>query len=69
MIDFIFGLYYDHNIQKVPPIKNDLLLTSASELAERIRYFISLFLYIELLNIIYLVYVGGHLNKVKYYKM
>ncbi|XP_033184493.1 fatty-acid amide hydrolase 2 isoform X1 [Bombus vancouverensis nearcticus] len=37
MIDFIFGLYYDHNIQKVPPIKNDLLLTSASELAERIR--------------------------------
>ncbi|XP_017752741.1 PREDICTED: fatty-acid amide hydrolase 2-like [Eufriesea mexicana] len=37
LIDFIFGLYYNHKKQKVPPIKNNLLLMSASELAEKIR--------------------------------
>lgn len=36
-IDLVFGLYYNNNVQKVPPVKNDLLLMSASELAERIR--------------------------------
>ncbi|KAK9295004.1 hypothetical protein QLX08_010540 [Tetragonisca angustula] len=37
LVDFIFGLYYDSKIQKVPPVKNNLLLMSASELAEKIR--------------------------------
>lgn len=37
LIDLIFGLYYKNDIQKVPPIKNNLILMSASELAEKIR--------------------------------
>ncbi|XP_043524701.1 fatty-acid amide hydrolase 2-A-like isoform X2 [Frieseomelitta varia] len=37
LVDFIFGLYYDSKIQKVPPVKNNLLLMSASELAGKIR--------------------------------
>ncbi|PBC26567.1 Fatty-acid amide hydrolase [Apis cerana cerana] len=37
LIDLIFGLYYKNDIQKVPPIKNNLILLSASELAEKIR--------------------------------
>lgn len=41
LIDLIFGLYYKNDIQKVPPIKNNLVLMSASELAEKIRYLIN----------------------------
>lgn len=41
LIDLIFGLYYKNDIQKVPPIKNNLILLSASELAEKIRYIIN----------------------------
>ncbi|XP_003704919.2 fatty-acid amide hydrolase 2 [Megachile rotundata] len=37
LIDLVFGLYYNNKSQKVPPIKNDLLLMSASQLAEKIR--------------------------------
>ncbi|XP_076751639.1 fatty-acid amide hydrolase 2 [Xylocopa sonorina] len=37
MIDIIFGLFYNYNVEKLPPIKNNLLLMSASELAEKIR--------------------------------
>lgn len=39
LVDFFFGLYYDQDVKKVPPIRNNLLLMSASELAEKIRYF------------------------------
>ncbi|XP_029038887.1 fatty-acid amide hydrolase 2-like [Osmia bicornis bicornis] len=37
LIDFVFGFYYNNKSKKVPPIKDDLLLMSASELAEKIR--------------------------------
>lgn len=37
LVDFFFGLYYDQDVKKVPPIRNNLLLMSASELAEKIR--------------------------------
>ncbi|XP_017790009.1 PREDICTED: fatty-acid amide hydrolase 2-like isoform X2 [Habropoda laboriosa] len=37
LVDFIYGLFYRYSLQKVPPIKNRLLITSASELAEEIR--------------------------------
>ncbi|XP_053971085.1 fatty-acid amide hydrolase 2-like [Hylaeus volcanicus] len=37
LVDLLFGFYYDHSAKKVPPIKNDLLLMSASELANQIR--------------------------------
>ncbi|CAL7951028.1 unnamed protein product [Xylocopa violacea] len=37
LVDVIFGLYYNYKVQKLPPIKNNLLLMSASELAEKIR--------------------------------
>ncbi|XP_014220085.1 fatty-acid amide hydrolase 2-A-like [Trichogramma pretiosum] len=36
-VDFIFGLYYDSKVQKVPPVKNELLLESAISLAKKIR--------------------------------
>ncbi|CAK9821482.1 Fatty-acid amide hydrolase 2 [Anthophora retusa] len=37
LIDLIYGLLYRCSSQKVPPIKNNLLLMSASELAKEIR--------------------------------
>lgn len=37
LVHLIFGLYYDATCKKVPPIKNDILLMSASELANKIR--------------------------------
>ncbi|XP_063990511.1 fatty-acid amide hydrolase 2 [Diachasmimorpha longicaudata] len=37
VIDFVFGLYYNGKEEKVPPIKNPILLESAVTLAERIR--------------------------------
>ncbi|XP_011634730.1 fatty-acid amide hydrolase 2, partial [Pogonomyrmex barbatus] len=37
IIDFVFGIYYDKKVKKVPPIKNKLLLESAVSLAEKIR--------------------------------
>ncbi|XP_012268301.2 fatty-acid amide hydrolase 2-like [Athalia rosae] len=37
VIDFCFKLYYQNKIQKVPPIKNDLLQDSAVTLAKKIR--------------------------------
>lgn len=37
VVDFIFGLYYDNKAKKVPPVKNPLLLQSATALAEKIR--------------------------------
>ncbi|XP_076655334.1 fatty-acid amide hydrolase 2 [Halictus rubicundus] len=37
IVDILFGFYYDSKAQKVPPVNNDLLLLSASELAHKIR--------------------------------
>lgn len=37
LVDLFFGLYYEHSSKKVPPIKNHLLLMSASQLAHNIR--------------------------------
>nr|XP_033337006.1 fatty-acid amide hydrolase 2-like [Megalopta genalis] len=37
LVDILFGFYYDSKAQKVPPVKNDLLLLSATELADKIR--------------------------------
>ncbi|XP_011305205.1 fatty-acid amide hydrolase 2 isoform X2 [Fopius arisanus] len=37
IIDFVFGLYYNGKEEKVPPIKNTILLESAIMLAEKIR--------------------------------
>ncbi|XP_078037813.1 fatty-acid amide hydrolase 2 [Augochlora pura] len=37
LVDILFGFYYDNKSRKVPPVKNDLLLLSATELADRIR--------------------------------
>lgn len=37
MVDFLFGLYYNRMVQKVPPIRDELLLCSAVELAEKIK--------------------------------
>ena len=37
-INFVFGLYYDSKRQKVPPVKNKLLLESTTSLARKIRY-------------------------------
>lgn len=37
VVDFLFGLYYDSKAQKVPPIKNDLVLESTKTLAKKIR--------------------------------
>ncbi|XP_076664700.1 fatty-acid amide hydrolase 2 isoform X1 [Andrena cerasifolii] len=36
-VDLLFGFYYNGRAKKIPSIKNDLLLMSASELAEKIR--------------------------------
>ncbi|XP_026669099.1 LOW QUALITY PROTEIN: fatty-acid amide hydrolase 2-like [Ceratina calcarata] len=36
LVHLVFGLYYDFNVKKVPPVKNDIVLMSASELAEKI---------------------------------
>ncbi|XP_032663090.1 fatty-acid amide hydrolase 2 [Odontomachus brunneus] len=36
-VDFVFGIYYDKKIKKVPPVKNPLLLESSVSLAEKIR--------------------------------
>ncbi|XP_012224178.1 fatty-acid amide hydrolase 2 [Linepithema humile] len=36
-VDFVFGLYYNQQAKKVPPVKNNLLLESAVSLAEKIR--------------------------------
>lgn len=38
IVDFIFGLYYDSKVQKVPPVKNKLVLESTVNLAQKIRY-------------------------------
>ncbi|XP_058799780.1 fatty-acid amide hydrolase 2 isoform X2 [Phymastichus coffea] len=37
IIDFLFGLYYDTKAQKVPPVKNKLLLESTISIAKKIR--------------------------------
>lgn len=37
IIDFGFGLYYDSKAQKVPPVKNQLVLESTTVLAKKIR--------------------------------
>lgn len=37
LVDILFGFYYDSKAEKVPPVNNDLLLLSASELAHKIR--------------------------------
>lgn len=53
LVDLLFGFYYNGRTKKIPSIKNDLLLMSASELAERIRYlllFIFLYPYFIILS-------------------
>ncbi|KZC11579.1 Fatty-acid amide hydrolase 2, partial [Dufourea novaeangliae] len=37
LVDLFFGLYYDSKARKVPSVKNDLLLMSATQLADKIR--------------------------------
>lgn len=37
IIDFVFGLYYDGKEKKIPPVKNQIILESAVDLAEKIR--------------------------------
>ncbi|XP_011498813.1 PREDICTED: fatty-acid amide hydrolase 2-like [Ceratosolen solmsi marchali] len=37
LVEFFFGLYYDKRIQKVPPVKNNLLLQSTIQIARNIR--------------------------------
>lgn len=37
VIDVVFGFLYDKKAKRVPPVKNELLLKSASELATKIR--------------------------------
>lgn len=37
LVDIFFGFYYNGKAQRVPPVNNDLLLLSASELAHKIR--------------------------------
>ncbi|XP_031786537.1 fatty-acid amide hydrolase 2 isoform X2 [Nasonia vitripennis] len=37
IIEFIFSLYYDTKVQRVPPVSNKLLLDSTLELAKKIR--------------------------------
>ncbi|XP_043470659.1 fatty-acid amide hydrolase 2 [Leptopilina heterotoma] len=37
IVDFCFGLYYDSKVQRVPPVKNKLLLESGCSLAKKIR--------------------------------
>ncbi|KAL0129364.1 hypothetical protein PUN28_004218 [Cardiocondyla obscurior] len=37
IVDFVFGMYYDSKAEKVPPVKDELLLESAISLAEKIR--------------------------------
>ncbi|XP_031833199.1 fatty-acid amide hydrolase 2 [Nomia melanderi] len=36
-VDILFGFFYDGKVRRVPPVKNNLLLMSASELAHKIR--------------------------------
>lgn len=37
IVDFVFGIYYNPKAKKVPLVKNNLLLESATSLAEKIR--------------------------------
>lgn len=71
LIDLIFGLYYKNDIQKVPPIKNNLVLMSASELAEKIRYLINftfdiIFLYNINFAILFIQYMLLYIQYMKF---